>query len=91
MILANHGLLTVGRSVAEAFYYMYYLEQACRIQVAAMSTGAKLSLPSRGGGASTRPNQFGRGTASKGQRPWTALRRRLDREGAGLPDLIPTR
>lgn len=78
MILANHGLLTVGRTVAEAFYYMYYLEQACRIQVAAMSTGAKLTLPS--------PEvcqyvvgQFSRGP-TKGQRPWAALRRKLDRE-----------
>jgi ribulose-5-phosphate 4-epimerase/fuculose-1-phosphate aldolase len=77
MILANHGLLTLGRTVAEAFYNMYYLEQACRIQVAAMSTGAKLSLPPAdvcdyaAGQFSNSPN--------KGQRPWAALRRSLDR------------
>src|SRR5262245_39954300 len=45
MILKNHGLLTVGRTVAEAFYYMYYLEQACRIQVAATQGGMKVTLP----------------------------------------------
>ena len=46
LIMRNHGLLTVGRTVAEAFYWMYYLEQACRIQISAQSTGAPLSMPS---------------------------------------------
>ncbi|WP_375458285.1 class II aldolase/adducin family protein [uncultured Enterovirga sp.] len=85
MILANHGLLTVGRTVAEAFYYMYYLEQACRIQVAAMSTGAKLSLPSPEV-CEHAAGQFGRGSPTKGQRPWAALRRRLDREAPDYRD-----
>ena len=39
MILRNHGLLTVGRSVAEAWIRMWQLEQACKIQVLAQSTG----------------------------------------------------
>ncbi|HUV23311.1 MAG TPA: class II aldolase/adducin family protein [Gammaproteobacteria bacterium] len=33
MIMRNHGLLTVGRSVAEAFYYLYTVESACKVQV----------------------------------------------------------
>jgi ribulose-5-phosphate 4-epimerase/fuculose-1-phosphate aldolase len=33
MIMRNHGLLTVGRSVAEAFYYLYTVENACKVQV----------------------------------------------------------
>ncbi|MNG84702.1 Decarboxylase NovR [compost metagenome] len=45
MILRNHGLLTTGRSVAEAFLRMYYLEKACEIQLAAQSVG-QLVLPS---------------------------------------------
>ncbi|WP_417613940.1 class II aldolase/adducin family protein [Oceanisphaera sp.] len=45
MIMRNHGLLTVGRSVAEAFFYMYYLNQACEIQLEAMKTGRKLVMP----------------------------------------------
>lgn len=44
MILRNHGLLTTGRSVAEAFLRMYYLEKACDIQVAAQA-GGDLLLP----------------------------------------------
>lgn len=42
MFLANHGVITVGPSVAEAFDLMYYLERACRLQVLALSTGQKL-------------------------------------------------
>ncbi|MAZ84479.1 MAG: class II aldolase [Hoeflea sp.] len=45
MILRNHGLLTVGRTIGEAFSLMYNLEQACRIQLAAQATGQKLVLP----------------------------------------------
>ncbi|HET7728708.1 MAG TPA: class II aldolase/adducin family protein [Usitatibacter sp.] len=42
LILRNHGLLTVGRSVAEAFVAMYFLETACMIQVRAQAGGARL-------------------------------------------------
>jgi ribulose-5-phosphate 4-epimerase/fuculose-1-phosphate aldolase len=39
MFLANHGVIVVGPTVAEAFDLMYYLERACRLQVLARSTG----------------------------------------------------
>jgi ribulose-5-phosphate 4-epimerase/fuculose-1-phosphate aldolase len=42
MFLANHGIIVVGPSIAEAFDLMYYLERACRLQVLARSTGGKL-------------------------------------------------
>jgi len=45
MILRNHGLLTCGRSVGEAFQFMYQLEFLCRAQLKAMATGQKLTLP----------------------------------------------
>lgn len=46
LILRNHGLLTIGKSVAEAFLAMYILERACRIQILAQSGGAELvSVP----------------------------------------------
>src|SRR6218665_1916798 len=44
LILRNHGLLTCGRSVAEAFQGMYILEAACRIQILAQSGGSELSM-----------------------------------------------
>lgn len=42
MILRNHGLLTVGPTIAEAFLYMYALETACQIQLAAQAGGKEL-------------------------------------------------
>lgn len=78
MILRHHGLLTVGHTVAEAFYWMYYLEQACRIQLAAQSSGVPLSVPPPGVVRRARA-QFGTGP-TKGWLPWQALRRKLDRE-----------
>uniref|UniRef100_A0A673ANY4 Gamma-adducin-like n=1 Tax=Sphaeramia orbicularis TaxID=375764 RepID=A0A673ANY4_9TELE len=37
MILRNHGLLALGETVEEAFHYVYHSQQACEIQVSAMS------------------------------------------------------
>ncbi len=45
MILRNHGLLTLGRNIGEAYYLMYNLEKACASQLSAMSTGAELEIP----------------------------------------------
>ena len=45
MILRNHGLLTAGGTVGEAFIRMYYLERACRAQIDALATGRELRLP----------------------------------------------
>ncbi len=42
MFLANHGIIVVGPSVAEAFDLMYYLERASRLQVLARSTGGRM-------------------------------------------------
>lgn len=42
LILRNHGLLTVGATVADAFLSMFLLERACRIQILAQSGGKKL-------------------------------------------------
>lgn len=43
LILRNHGLLTVGRSAAEVFSLMFYLNAACEIQVATLSMGRPLA------------------------------------------------
>jgi len=39
-ILLNHGLLTVGRTVAEAFIRLYRLESACQVQLDAGAAGS---------------------------------------------------
>lgn len=78
MILEHHGLLTVGRTVAEAFLNMYQLEQACRIQVAAMQSGQKILLPPDEVVAHTAA-QFKHHGYNRSERSWVALKRRLDR------------
>jgi ribulose-5-phosphate 4-epimerase/fuculose-1-phosphate aldolase len=44
LMLRNHGLLTVGTSIADAFLAMYIFEAACNIQIRAQSGGASLSF-----------------------------------------------
>lgn len=43
MILRNHGLLTCGGTVGEAFALMYNLERTCKAQLALLSSGAELN------------------------------------------------
>ena len=45
MVMHNHGLLSAGRTVAEAFYNLYMLEMACKIQVDVLSASKKPVLP----------------------------------------------
>ena len=42
LMLRNHGLLTVGKTIADAFLAMYTFENTCRIQLDAQSGGAEL-------------------------------------------------
>ena len=44
LFLANHGVIVVGNSVAEAFDELYYLEKAAQLQLLALSTGRELAL-----------------------------------------------
>ncbi|CEF41825.1 aldolase II superfamily protein [Acetobacter senegalensis] len=84
LILQNHGLLTVGTTVAQAFYRMYYMEQACRIQIAAQATGMPLHIPSEEKILRTK-KQFD-DDPDQGQLIWQALRRKLDREQPDYKD-----
>jgi len=82
LILRNHGLLTVGRSIAEAFLLMQRLETACRIQVDALAGGAPL-VPSeesrRRTAALFSPKDGSADVSIAGAREWPALLRQLDR------------
>ena len=79
LMLRNHGLLTVGRSVAEALVAMYFFETTCMIQVRAMSGGKPLRYISQHivDGAPTQWEQVTRGAG--GGLAWPALLRKLDR------------
>lgn len=83
MILRNHGLLTAGRSVPEAFEVMYYLEMSCKIQVDVMATGGKMVLPPIPVQEKT-ASQFQRDTT--GLRAWPALLRLLDAKDPSYRD-----
>ncbi|MBU1358187.1 MAG: class II aldolase/adducin family protein [Gammaproteobacteria bacterium] len=43
LMLRNHGLLTVGKTIADAFLAMYTFENTCQIQIAAQSGGGELT------------------------------------------------
>jgi ribulose-5-phosphate 4-epimerase/fuculose-1-phosphate aldolase len=74
MILRNHGTLTVGRSVGEAFSLMYNLEQACRMQIAAQSAGGTLRVPSKAVAERT-AKQYDADPDGAAELEWLALRR----------------
>jgi ribulose-5-phosphate 4-epimerase/fuculose-1-phosphate aldolase len=79
LVLRNHGLLTVGRTVADAFMHMYTLENTCRIQIDAQAGGALVHVnPAilQGVAAAVKTVTLNQGP---GQLAWPALLRKLDR------------
>jgi ribulose-5-phosphate 4-epimerase/fuculose-1-phosphate aldolase len=82
MILRNHGLLTVGRTIPEAFNAMHRLELSCRAQLAAMATGAKLNPVPQDVVEATYMNYQPQTRRPYGVLEWPALLRKLDRVDA---------
>jgi ribulose-5-phosphate 4-epimerase/fuculose-1-phosphate aldolase len=82
LMLRNHGLLTVGASIADAFLAMYNLQRACEVQVLAQAGGAALTSvhPIIVEGVRQNIAKVTRGMG--GELAWPALLRRLDRSGA---------
>ena len=82
LMLRNHGLLTVGRSIPEAFLSMYTFENTCRIQIDAQAGGELVHVDPRilQGLAQVMKTV----TAGQGANiAWPALLRRLDRTDPG--------
>ena len=81
MVLRNHGLFIIGRTIAEAFIVTYRMERACAMQLAFQQSGAELNplsdavvsagyaKSSAGAARGHDPNKF----------DWPALLRKLDR------------
>jgi ribulose-5-phosphate 4-epimerase/fuculose-1-phosphate aldolase len=82
MVLKNHGLLTLGKSVSEAFEYMYYLECACQIQVDALSGGQDTVTFITDETVEKGKQQFNRPNRQSAEKHWPALLRMLDRRGS---------
>ena len=79
MILRNHGALTVGRSIGEAFNWMHRLELSCRAQIGTMSCNSPLAKVAPQVLEDTW-NQYQPGTRRPyGLMEWPALLRKLDR------------
>ena len=79
LILRNHGLLTTGPTIADAFLMMYVLETACQIQVMAQSSGGELIQVSKPivEGIQAQAAEVTRGLG--GHLVWPGLLRKLDR------------
>lgn len=85
MILRNHGLLTCGRTISDAFLFMFTLQRACEIQVAAQAGGDLIPIPSPIlAGAKAQSDQVLRGIGSG--LTWPGILRRLDRTNPGYRD-----
>src|SRR6201997_1192138 len=81
MVLRNHGLFIIGRTIAEAFIATYRMERACAMQLAFQQSGAPFyPLSEAVVGAGYARSNAG---AARGHDPnkfdWPALRRKLDR------------
>jgi ribulose-5-phosphate 4-epimerase/fuculose-1-phosphate aldolase len=81
LILRNHGLLACGRSIQEAFIMLFYLEQACRIQIAAQAAGS-VSTPVPEVQKLTHQQAMRGFGSALGAMEFAALKRRLDRMGS---------
>lgn len=85
LILRNHGLLTVGQTIADAFLNMYVLQRSCEVQIAAMAGGAELIPVAQSilDGTKEQVRQVMRGKSGGGPTggalAWPALLRKLDR------------
>lgn len=83
LILRNHGVLTVGRTVGEAFNWMHRLELACRSQLAAMACNSPFVKVPQAVLEETW-NNYQPGTRRPyGLMEWPALLRKLDRIDPG--------
>lgn len=82
LILRNHGLLTVGRSVGEAFARMYHLERACQMQIAALAGPGRVITPNQEVQAVAHEQGRADQQMVTDQYIWPALLRKLERLGA---------
>jgi ribulose-5-phosphate 4-epimerase/fuculose-1-phosphate aldolase len=86
MILRNHGLLSVGRTIPEAFVTMYWLDRACQAQALAMSSNTKLELPREEKIAITNERYKPGQRRRIGELEWSGLLRLVERRYPGFRD-----
>jgi ribulose-5-phosphate 4-epimerase/fuculose-1-phosphate aldolase len=86
MILRNHGLLSVGQSIGQAFNSIYRLERACQTQLLAQACNSEISMPPQtviarsNAQLTVMPSPDAKGKKrAHGSLEWPALKRMLDR------------
>jgi ribulose-5-phosphate 4-epimerase/fuculose-1-phosphate aldolase len=86
MILRNHGLLSVGRTIPEAFVTMYWLDRACQAQVFAVCSQEKLIIPGDDV-VKTTNDRYKPGQRRRiGELEWSGLLRLVERKYPGFRD-----
>ena len=85
MFMANHGVMAVAGTIAEAFDDLYYLERACQVQVLAMQTGRPMKYVGDNMAQDVHDNirTFAADYAAK---HFDALKQVLEREDPGFHD-----
>lgn len=73
LIMRNHGAVTTGATLGEAFVRMYYLDRICRTQIELLKTGAAINRPPAGVLEST-AKQY-QDAFAHGKYEWDALKR----------------
>ncbi len=80
VILRNHGLLSWGKTIPEAFAILWTMHRACEIQMATLSMGAPLPVPEAVATKCTRDSlQFDQKHGGAGVDVFNALVRQVDR------------
>jgi ribulose-5-phosphate 4-epimerase/fuculose-1-phosphate aldolase len=92
MILRNHGVLVVGKTIGQTFAMMWNLEKAMEAQMDALATGRPITIPSRDVAEGIAKRGFGREPNPGNYREpsgwieWPALLRKLDRMDTSFRD-----
>jgi ribulose-5-phosphate 4-epimerase/fuculose-1-phosphate aldolase len=86
MVLRNHGLLTCGRTVGEAFNWMHRMELSCRAQLAAMACNTPIQQVSQPVLDETFMNYQPQTRRPYGVMEWPGLLRMLDRMDPSFRD-----
>ena len=81
MILRNHGLLTAGKSIGEAFMLMYYLDRACKVQIDLLNTNQNIIKPSKNL-LEFAAAQYNDPKYQLGKHEWPALKRMLNKNNS---------
>ena len=85
MLLANHGILTVGQTVGQAFDELYYFEKACETYITALSTNKELKIVNSKVAEKT-AQEWENYPVNMGEQHLKAIRSILDKEDSSYKD-----